>query len=72
MADRRGGAKNVNAWDLLPAARDLYSRLPETRRPHAWELQTVLWSLGYADDLAAEAEIAAAMDVARTDFEEAA
>jgi hypothetical protein len=52
---------------LLPAVRDLYSRLPEYVRHEAWELQPVLFSLGYVDDLADEAEIAAAVEVARTD-----
>ena len=55
--------------DLLAAVRDLYSRLPEMRISGAWELQHVLWSLGYTDDLAAEAEIAAAIEVARTDLD---
>jgi len=54
---------------LLAAVRDLYSRLPEMRDLEAWELQHVLWSLGFTDDLAPEAEIAAAIEVARTDFD---
>ena len=33
-----------------------------------WELQHVLNSLGYVDDLADEAEIAAAVEVARGDW----
>jgi hypothetical protein len=33
-----------------------------------WELQHVLFSLGYTDDLADEAEIAAAIEVARQDW----
>jgi hypothetical protein len=33
-----------------------------------WELQHVLYSLGYADDLVDEAEIAAAVEVARGDY----
>jgi hypothetical protein len=49
---------------LLPAIRDLYSRLPETYHHEPWELQHVLFSLGYTDDLADEAEIAAAVEVA--------
>lgn len=52
----------------LPASvRDLYSRLPETYHFEPWELQHVLISLGYVDDLADEAEIAAAVEVARGD-----
>jgi hypothetical protein len=54
---------------LLPKVRELYSRLPETRYREAWELQHVLFSLGYCDGLAPEAEIAAAMDVARGDYD---
>jgi hypothetical protein len=53
---------------LLPAIRDLYSRLPEMYHRQPWELQHVLFSLGYTDDLADEAEIAAAVEVARTDW----
>jgi hypothetical protein len=53
---------------LLAAIRELHSRLPETRYLDAWELQHVLYSLGYTDDLADETDIAAAMEVARTDW----
>jgi hypothetical protein len=55
----------VNSAHLLPAIRDLYRRLPETYHLQPWELQHVLFSLGYTDDLADEAEIAAAVEVAR-------
>jgi hypothetical protein len=58
----------VNSVQLLPSIRDLYSRLPETYHLEPWELQHVLFSLGYTDDLAAEAEIAAAVEVARSDW----
>jgi hypothetical protein len=58
----------VNAVQLLPALRDLYSRLPEMRFRAPWELQHVLYSLGYTDDLADEAEIAAAAEAARGDY----
>jgi hypothetical protein len=58
----------VNATPLLPAVRDLYSRLPETYVLEPWELVHVLFSLGYTDDLADEAEIAAAVEVARGDW----
>jgi hypothetical protein len=54
---------------LLAAVRQLYSRLPETYYREPWELQHVLFSLGYTDELADEAEIAAAIEVARTDFD---
>jgi len=52
--------------DLLPDVRELYGRLPETRNLLPWELGHVLWSLGYTDNLATEAEIAAAVKVARS------
>ena len=58
----------MNAAQLLPALRDLYSRLPETYHLQPWELQHVLFSLGYVDDLAGEAQIAAAVEVARGDY----
>jgi hypothetical protein len=58
----------VNAAQLLPALRDLYSRLPEMYHRQPWELQHVLFSLGYVDDLADEAELAAAVEVARGDW----
>jgi hypothetical protein len=54
--------------DLLASIREVYSRLPETRYLEPWELQHVLFSLGYTDDLAEEAEIAAAIEIARTDW----
>jgi hypothetical protein len=57
-----------SSWQLLPAVRDLYSRLPETYLLEPWELVHVLFSLGYTDDLADEAEIAAAVEVARDDW----
>ncbi len=53
---------------LLPAVRDLYSRYPEAFYLEPWELQSLLWSLSYTDDLADEAEIAAAVEVARFDW----
>ena len=58
----------VSAAQLLPALRDLYSRLPEMYYRQPWELQHVLFSLGYTDDLADEAEIVAAVEVARSDW----
>jgi hypothetical protein len=48
--------------------RELFSRRPETRRLEAWELQHVLFSLGYTEGLIEEADIAAAIEVARTDW----
>ena len=58
----------MNSAQLLPAIRDLYSRLPETHCLEPWELQHILFSLGYTDDLAGEAQIAAAVEVARSDW----
>jgi hypothetical protein len=58
----------VNATALVPALRDLYSRLPEMYYRQPWELQHVLFSLGYVDDLVDEAEIGAAVAVARGDW----
>jgi hypothetical protein len=50
----------LNARELLLAVRDIYSRLPEFRCLEAWELQHVLFSLGYSDELEDGGEIAAA------------
>ena len=59
----------VHEPDLLASVRELYSRLPETRFREAWELQHLLFSLGFCDGLAPEAEIAAAVEVARGDYD---
>ena len=56
----------VNAWELLPLIRELFSRHPEYRYHAAWELQWLLYALNYTDELEDEAEIAAAVDVVRT------
>jgi len=58
----------MNSAQLLPSLRDLYSRLPEMYDLEPWELQSALFVLGYTEDLASEAEIAAAVEVARTDW----
>ena len=58
----------MTAWDLLPAVRDLFSKMPEARFFEPAEVQTLLWSLGYTEDLADEAAICAAMEVARGDW----
>jgi hypothetical protein len=59
----------ANDPEVPSLVRELYSRLPETRRLEPWELQYVLWSLNYCEDLIPEAEIAAAIEVARSDFD---
>ena len=53
---------------LLPAVRDLFSRRPEYGNHEPWELAHALFSLGYVKDLAGDSEIAAALEVARTDY----
>jgi hypothetical protein len=58
----------VNSAHLLPAIRELYSRHPEYFHHEPWEMQHVLFSLGYVDDLADEAEIAVAVKVAHSDW----
>ena len=58
----------MNATQLVPLIRDLYSKMVETRYLMAWELQHVLWSLHYTDTLEDEVSIAAAAEVARTDY----
>jgi hypothetical protein len=60
---------NPNPHDVVPMLRELYSRRPETRDLEPWELQHILWSLGYSDELLDVGEIAAAVEVARTDFD---
>jgi hypothetical protein len=55
--------------NLLALVRELYSCRPEYRHHEAWELAHVLWSLGYVDDLPNEAELSAAIEVARTDLD---
>ena len=57
----------MNAAALLPMVRDLYSKMPEAFYLEPWELVSLLWSLGYSDELEDEAEIAAAVEVARED-----
>jgi hypothetical protein len=58
----------VNSVRLVAAIRELYSRRQEYFHHEPWELQHVLFSLGYVDDLAHEAEIAAAVEAARGDY----
>jgi hypothetical protein len=53
--------------DVLALIRELCSRRPEARDLEPYELQSLLWSLNYTDELLDEAEIAAAIEIARTD-----
>ena len=64
---KSGSVGSVGSAELLLAIRNLYSRHPEYFHHEPWELQHVLFSLGYVDGLADEAEIAAAVEVTRTD-----
>ena len=65
-------AEGMSSVELLPLIRDLYSRNPEYRQAKlaAWELQTLLWSLCYTDELEDEGDIAAAVAklVVQTDW----
>jgi hypothetical protein len=54
--------------NLLPAIGDIFSKHPEYWHHESWELAHVLFSPNYTDDLADEAEIAAAVEVARSDW----
>ena len=58
----------MNAVQLLPAVRDLYSRQPEAFYLEPWELVALLWSLSYTSNLEDEGEITAAVEVAREDW----
>jgi len=58
----------MTSTELLRLLRELYSRLPETTYLLAWELRIILWSLGYTNELENEDAIAAAVEVARTDW----
>lgn len=58
----------MNSARLLPAIREVYSRRPEYFHHEPWERVHVRYSLSYTDDLVGEAEIAAAVEVARGDY----
>jgi hypothetical protein len=58
----------MKSAQLLPAIRELYSRHLEYFHHEPWELVHVLYSLNYTDDLADEAAIATAVEVARQDW----
>ena len=56
------------AADILPMLEDLYTRDPQYRHLRRWELQSLLWTLGYTDELLDEEEIASADETARQRF----
>jgi hypothetical protein len=61
-------ADQRDSREALPMIRELYSRHPEILYLEPYELQSILWSLGYCEAMVPEAEIAAAIEVARGDF----
>ena len=65
---KSGSVGSVGSAELLLAIRDLYSRHPEYFHHEPWELQWLLYALNYTDELEDEGEIAAAAEVARTDW----
>jgi hypothetical protein len=54
--------------EVLPMLRELFSQRPEARCLEPRELQSLLFSLGYANGLLNEGDIAAALGVALTDW----
>ncbi len=60
-----GSVGSVGSAQLLPAIRELYWKLAESYLHEPWELvHVLLYSLNCTDDLADEAEITAAVEVA--------
>jgi hypothetical protein len=59
----------ADSREILPMLRELFSRRPEAQCLEAWELQSLLFSLRYANGLLNEGDIAAALEVASTDFD---
>jgi hypothetical protein len=57
----------VNADQLLPLIRDLFSGHPEFVHHEAWELQWLLFALNYRAELEHEGAIHAAIPLARAD-----
>ena len=64
LASQRGVHNDSN---VFAAVRELYFCLHEARTLEPYELQGTLWFLHYTNELAPEAEIAAAVEVARGD-----
>jgi hypothetical protein len=58
-----------DAHELLPILREFFSRYPEYRHREAWELQWLLYALGFSNDLEDENEIASGAETARRDFD---
>ena len=54
-----------SASAILPMLEDLWRRQPETRWRTPFELSCLLWSLGYADGLLPEEEMASAASILR-------
>ena len=59
----------MRSSEIVPIVRQLYSEHPEYRYHEAWELVHVLFSLGYTSELLDENTVAAAAEVARTDYD---
>jgi hypothetical protein len=57
------------AHELLPILREFFSRYPEYRHREAWELQWLLYALGFSNDLEDENEIASAAETTSRDFD---
>jgi hypothetical protein len=57
----------MTAWELLELVRDLFSRYPEFCHHAAWELQWLLFALGYTNVLESEHEIDLARVLVLTD-----
>jgi len=55
----------MRSAELVPHVGHLFSLCPECFWYEPWELQDVLFSLGYTDDLVDEGEIGAAVEIAR-------
>ena len=59
----------LDELDVPALVREIYSRFPEFLYHESYELRCLLWCLGYSEDLIPEGEIAAAIGVARSDFD---
>jgi len=59
----------LDELDVPALVREIYSSSPDIRYREPYALRCLLWCLGYSEDLIPESEIAAAMEVARGDFD---